>query len=115
MTNVKNYIDFGKLDDLEDYLQEFFDKFGVVKYIDGREFESYSSPFYIIYEHKNQIQICFGSGLSEIQCYEIANKMFVELRRIKPQIEKRLELPIRSTYETIHSWPEIKIYLNPYA
>ena len=112
MINIKKFESFlCDLNDLEDYLQEVFDKYRIVKYTHGVEFETYSTPIYHIDETKRSIEILPGSSNRLVDNYELFNKIFAELKSIKPQIEKRLGQKMYLRYEG-NSWPSIIINLS---
>mgnify|MGYP001207573481 CR=1 FL=1 len=78
---IKQYESFS-IDDLEDYLQEFFDEFHILKWVKPRPLGTVPLRMFY-YEIKNGISID-GIPKDEIGIVE------KRLREIKPQIEKRL-------------------------
>ena len=111
MKYIKEYNSRNLLEELEDYLQEFFDEFNIVKYRDGEEFESYRTNFYWITSY----QVIRIELLRKIDYLAIKK----HLTQIQPLIEKRLgnkiiifEDSINNTCISIYPQPIPKNYIK---
>lgn len=140
LNHINDYIPEFEMEDLEDYLQEFFDKFGIVKTSPTQiEFENPFNNYFVVKPNitpdnigfrtisKFHSDVMYVGGINFkmeklnrkggvytqqllIDIYNNSDEINREFKRIKPNIEKRLGINLYHTSIKNNFFNRIKIW-----
>ncbi len=111
MKYIKEYLEYERLDDLEDYLQEIFDKYNIKKKDVVGSGINGQSIYYIFPESSCIMMRDLIWYDHEEEKYELGKftNVVVEVNSMKPLLEKRLGENIQITYSRYDDYVKVKI------